>query len=167
MADRHHGRAAALLAACALFCALALVLGQVAQHVFDMQPCAWCVLQRLIFLVAGVACATGAWALRSRPGRLGAALVADLAVSAGLVAALYQHFVASRTDSCALTFADRLVMALSLHELAPSMFLATASCAEANIPLFGVPFALWSAAAFLLLSIAVALALVDLLRRRG
>ncbi|GAA4408276.1 disulfide bond formation protein B [Quisquiliibacterium transsilvanicum] len=167
MPDRDQGGAARLLAACACFCAAALALGQVAQHAFDMQPCAWCVLQRLIFLLAGISCALGAWVLRSRAGRLVAALTADLLVSAGLAAALYQHFVASRTDSCALTLADRLVMALSLPELAPSMFLATASCAEANLPLLGIPFALWSAAAFLLLAAALGLALVRLLRGGG
>jgi len=160
-------RAAALLAACALFCALVLVLGLVLQHAFDMQPCAWCVLQRLIFLLVGVACALGAWVLRSGLPRLGATLAADLLASAGLAAALYQHFVASRTDSCALTLADRIVMALSLHELAPSVFLATASCAEANLPLLGIPFALWSAAAFLLTGVGLALALVLLLRSRA
>lgn len=166
MPDLAQGRAATLLAACAYFCAAALALGQVAQHAFDMQPCAWCVLQRLLFLLAGISCALGAWVLRSRPGRLLATLAADLLVSAGLAAALYQHFVASRTDSCALTLADRVVMALSLPEIAPSMFLATASCAEANLPLLGIPFALWSAAAFLLLAVGLGLALVGLLRGR-
>jgi disulfide bond formation protein DsbB len=162
--DGARARAVGLLTACALFCAFVLVLGQVAQHLLGMQPCAWCVLQRLLFLLAGIACGLGAWVLRARPARIGATLVADLFASAGLVAALWQHFVASRTDSCALTLADRIVMALSLHELAPSMFLATASCAEANVPLLGIPFALWSAAAFLLLGGALALALVSLLR---
>ncbi|HWS74629.1 MAG TPA: disulfide bond formation protein B [Quisquiliibacterium sp.] len=167
MPDRDQSRAGALLAACALFCAVVVVLGQVFQHVFDMQPCAWCVLQRLLFLLVGVACALGAWVLRSRLPRLGATLAADLFASAGLAAALYQHFVASRTDSCVLTLADRIVMALSLHELAPSVFLATASCAEANLPLLGIPFALWSAAAFLMLGVAAALALVLQLRSRA
>ncbi len=164
MPEHRNDRAARLLAACALFSAAVLVVGQVAQHQFDMQPCAWCVLQRLLFLLTGIASAVGAWWLRRPAPRIGAALVADLFASAGIAAALWQQLVASKTDACLLTLADRVVMALSLHELAPSMFLATASCAEANQPLLGVPFALWSTAAFLLLSAALALALVDLLR---
>ena len=161
---RNHSQAAALLAACALFSAAALALGLLLQHVFDMQPCAWCVLQRLLFLLVGVVSAVGAWALHSRGGRIAAVLLADALAAAGLAAALYQQFVASLSDSCNLTFADRVVMALSLHELAPSMFLATASCAEANLPLLGLPFAVWSAAAFILLGLMLMLALVLLLR---
>jgi disulfide bond formation protein DsbB len=35
---------------------LALAVALVSQYVFDMQPCPWCVLQRLLFLaIAGVA----------------------------------------------------------------------------------------------------------------
>lgn len=164
MPDRNRERAAALLAACAVFCAVLLALGLVLQHVFDMQPCAWCVLQRLLFLLVGLACAAGAWVLRSRGARVGAALLAEAFAAAGLAAALYQHLVASRSDSCVLTLADRIVMALSLHEIAPSMFLATASCADANLPLLGVPFALWSAAAFVLLMLGAGAVLRALLR---
>lgn len=158
-------RAGTLLAAIALTAAAAVGLALVSQHRWDMQPCAWCVLQRLLFLLVGLACAAGAWVLRSRGPRLGAALLAEAFAAAGLAAALYQHLVASRSDSCVLTLADRIVMALSLHEIAPSMFLATASCAEANLPLLGIPFALWSATAFLLLGVALGLVLLSLLGR--
>ncbi len=153
-----------LLAACAVFCAAALVLALVLQHLFDMQPCAWCVLQRGLFLLAGLGCAVGAWLLRSRGGRAVFALFAGASAAAGLAAALYQHLVAARSDACMLTLADRIVMALSLHEIAPSMFLATASCADANLPLLGVPFALWSAAAFVLLILGTGAALWQLRR---
>lgn len=165
MPDRDRAGPAGLLTASALFCALALVLGQAAQHLLDMQPCAWCVLQRLLFLLVGVISGLGAWVLRARPARIGATLLAGLFAVAGLAVALYQQLVASRTDSCLLTLADRIIMALSLHELAPSMFLATASCAEANLPLLGIPFALWSATAFLLLGVALGLVLLSLLGR--
>ena len=32
----------------------AVVIALISQHVFDMQPCAWCVLQRLIYVGVGV-----------------------------------------------------------------------------------------------------------------
>ncbi|NLZ10040.1 MAG: disulfide bond formation protein B, partial [Alcaligenaceae bacterium] len=35
----------------------AVVIALVSQHVFDMRPCAWCVFQRLIFLVIAVVAA--------------------------------------------------------------------------------------------------------------
>lgn len=154
-----------LLTACALLCLALLGLGEVLQHVFGMKPCSWCVLQRLIFLLVGVACALGAW-VGSRPARLGAVALADLLATSGLAAALYQHFVASRSDSCLMTLADQIVMALSLHEIAPWMFMPYAPCNEANMPFLGVPFALWAALAFTLLGLATAAAFVATLRRR-
>ena len=46
----------------------AVVVALVTQHVFDMQPCPWCVLQRLIFvLIALVALVGLGW--RSVAGR--------------------------------------------------------------------------------------------------
>ncbi len=32
----------------------AIGIALVSQHGFDMQPCAWCMLQRLIYLVVGL-----------------------------------------------------------------------------------------------------------------
>ena len=75
-----------------------------------------------------------------------------MAALGGLWAALHQQFVASQSQSCAFTFADRTLMKLRLDESLPWLFEATASCSEANVPLLGLPFALWSAALFVLLA---------------
>ncbi|HNB47571.1 MAG TPA: disulfide bond formation protein B, partial [Burkholderiaceae bacterium] len=40
-------------AAVALACFGSVALAVFAQHRFDMQPCPWCVLQRVIFLAIG------------------------------------------------------------------------------------------------------------------
>lgn len=133
--------------------ALALVL----QHVADMQPCAWCVLQRLIYLVIGSLALVAAFTPRSGARRTWM-LLGLAGCAAGLAAALYQHFVAARSDSCALTLADKVIMALQLHELAPWMFVAYAPCNKANLPLLGVPFALWSAALFVALGAGIVIA---------
>ncbi len=153
-----------LLAACAVASFGALAIGQVLQHQFGMAPCPWCVLQRLIFVLVGVAAAIGAWAIGARGGRIGAALAVDALATTGMAAALYQHFVASRAEACGLTVADRVIMALSLHEIMPSMFFADAPCSEANLPFLGVPFALWSFAAFATVGALAATALVVMLR---
>lgn len=159
-------RVTRVLAAGAAVCAALLAIGEVMQHVFGMQPCSWCVLQRLIFLLVGLCCAVGALAARSGHLRLAAILLADALSAAGLAAALYQQLVASKSASCLMTLADRIVMALSLHEIAPWMFMPTAPCNEANLPLFGLPFALWSAAGFVLIGTGAALALVWTVRAR-
>lgn len=139
----------------ALLCFSGLVVALVSQHVFDMQPCAWCTLQRLLYLVMGVL-ALFAWWWRGRHGRsrrrfsVLAGLCALTALS-GLAAALYQHFVASNSQSCALSLADRIIKAPGLDEWAPWFFKATAFCHEANVPLLGVPYAVWSMGLFTLL----------------
>jgi protein dithiol:quinone oxidoreductase len=117
-----------LLAGIALACLAAVGAALVSQHQFDMQPCAWCVLQRLIFvLIAGLALLGLAW--RSRQGQRSVALLLLLLCSLGIASALWQHFVAASTASCAMTWADRFMTATTLDGVLPEIFQARASCA--------------------------------------
>lgn len=127
----------------------------VSQHVFDMQPCPWCTVQRLAYLLVGLfALLSLAATQNSLWARVPLFLGAVAAVS-GLAAALYQHLVAAATASCAFTAADRFMMATGLDELLPWMFKATAACDEANAPMLGVPYSLWSAALAVILLVLV------------
>ncbi len=155
-------RLAWLLAIAALsFGAVAVAL--VTQHAFDMQPCSWCVLQRLVFLVAGAIALAGlAW--RSPSAQRALPLVLLLVCSIGVAAALWQHFVAAASPSCNLTLADRIVSGLRLDTLVPWVFQPTASCAEASVELLGVPYAFWSLGVFVAIEAA---ALVLLVRRHA
>ena len=135
------------LAACTLLAAIALVAALLLQHGLDMQPCAWCVLQRLFVIALLLATLPGALVGAGRTGLVAATAGGALALG-GLWAALHQHFVAARTDACGLSLADRVIMAGRLHEIAPWLFMPTARCDEANAPLLGIPFALWSAGLF-------------------
>ena len=146
---------AALLWGMAAACAVALGLALLAQHVWDMRPCPWCVLQRAIFVVIGVLCAVAA-VVRAPVVRVPLAALSMLLALSGIAAAVWQHNVAAQTLSCNLTFADRVVSALQLDTLMPSVFSATASCAEASVSVLGVPFAYWSLALFVLLAVAAA-----------
>lgn len=145
-----HARSLLGGAALASFAALAGAL--VAQHVFNMQPCPWCILQRLIFLLIGLCCTVSlvnAAALR----RLLAAVSALLG-GAGMAAAAYQHFVAAKSSSCDMTLADRIVSStLHLDAALPAVFEVRASCADAAVNLLGVPFEFWSLALFAVLSL--------------
>jgi disulfide bond formation protein DsbB len=136
-----------LLAAVGL-CVGALAAALISQHGFDMQPCPWCVLQRLIFVAIALAALIGlAW---RRPG---AALMLLLAIG-GMAAALWQHFVAAASESCNLTWPDRFIAALKLDSLLPEVFQARASCAEGAVNLLGVPYEFWSLGLFALLAFA-------------
>jgi disulfide bond formation protein DsbB len=122
----------------------------VSQHVFDMQPCPWCVLQRLVFVALALA-ALPAFISRSRTAnRLSAVLVVLLAVC-GAAAALWQHFVAASTNSCKLSLADRIVSGLGLDSLWPQVFAAYATCADAAVSLLGLPYEAFSLALFVAL----------------
>ena len=127
------------------FAAVAVAL--VSQHGFAMEPCPWCILQRLIFLVAGLVASVGI-AVRSRPARTGVAALGIALALAGLAAALWQQFVAAKSASCNLTLADRIVGATQLDRFVPDVFEARASCADAAVNLLGVPYAIWAAVAF-------------------
>ena len=117
------------------------------QHVFDMRPCAWCVLQRLVFVAIGLVALFGlAW--RSMTGQRVIHLSLLLLCGSGIAAALWQHFVAKASVSCNLTLADRIVSGLGLDALLPDVFQATASCAEAAVDLAGVPYEFWSLGLF-------------------
>ena len=140
-----------LAIAVAAFAAVGVAL--VTQHVFDMQPCPWCVLQRLIFVVIGSVAMVGlAW--RSGLGRRLLPFLLLVLCSAGVAAALWQHFVAAATSSCNLTLADRIVSGLQLDALLPQVFQATASCADAAVDLLGVRYEFWSLGLFVLLEAA-------------
>ena len=148
--------------------AAALSLGVVGtalytQHALGMLPCPWCVLQRLIFVVVAAAALLGA-ALSSPAARRAAAGAMLLGAVAGTGAALWQHFVATSDTSCKLTLADRIMSASGLDALLPDVFAAWASCADAAVKLWGLPYEAWSLAVFLLLA---AVAVKLLLQPRG
>ena len=136
-----------LLASAALLCLAALGAALVTQHVYDMQPCPWCVLQRLVFALVALVALIGA-AAPSRGVQRAAAAGIGLLALAGIATALWQHFVAASSTSCNLTFADRVMSATGLDMLWPEVFAAYASCADAKINLLGVPYEFWSLALF-------------------
>ncbi len=160
-----------LLALCAFASLGGVAVGLVLQHQFGMEPCAWCVVQRMFYVLVG-GFSLAALALGGMPiAALGAMLLADLSATLGLASALFHQFVAARPGGCGITIADKFLMATSLHEHLPWLMNPTAMCDEANQPLLGVPFAVWSIALFTLLLIGVGFALVGALRgmvaRRG
>ena len=123
----------------------------VSQHVFGMQPCPWCVLQRVIFLAIAIVCLLGAIG-PTIVRRIGAALGSALALC-GVAAALWQHFQAASSASCGMTLADTIVAGwLQLDQWQPDVFSARASCADAAVNLFGVPYDFWSLALFALIA---------------
>ncbi len=128
----------------------AVAAALVSQHVYDMQPCSWCVFQRLLFVAIAVV-SLPALLLRQTAVRRTLAALALLLAAGGMAAALWMHFVAAASESCALTFADRVVAGLGLDGLLPDVFAAYATCADASLLLFGVRYELYALALFVVL----------------
>lgn len=142
----------------------AVGLAAIAQYAFNMQPCPWCVLQRLIYIVVGVLALVAA----ALPG-LGRRLFIVLALLgslSGLAAALWQQLHAVNEASCALTLADRIMTGLQLDSLLPQLFTAYASCADAAVSVLGIPFAVWSCLLYAILALLLAWSLRVSLRSR-
>ena len=151
----------ALLLAAVLVPLAAVAAALVTQHVFDMQPCPWCVLQRLVFMAIALAALPGLLVNRIGVRRASAAGVLVLALC-GVAAALWQHFVAASSVACNMTLADRIVGALGLDGLVPQVFAAYASCSDAAVKIAGVPYEFFSLALFTLLGLGA----VQVLRSR-
>ena len=142
----------------------AVGLAAIAQYVFNMQPCPWCVLQRLIYIVIGVLALLGA-ALPGIARRLVVGLAFLVALS-GVATALYQQLHAINEQSCDLSMAERFIAWLQLDQLLPQLFVAYASCADAAVSVLGIPFAVWSCILFAILALLLAWTLRAAMRAR-
>lgn len=142
-----------VLALVALACLSAVGFALFAQYKLDMQPCPWCILQRVLFLLIALLAGLGAL-IGGRVVTVLTALLIVPAAASGVASAWYQHFVAAKTASCNLTLADRIVSSVHLDTALPAAFEVRASCADAASTLVGVPFEFWSLALFVLLALA-------------
>jgi disulfide bond formation protein DsbB len=135
-------------------CVVAVGAALVGQYGFDMQPCPWCILQRLIYLSLALVCIVAALVDGRGPRRALGGLALVLA-GCGVAASIWQHVVAAKQFSCNLTLADNIITALRLESLLPALFQVTATCADAEVSMFGVPFEYWSLVLFVLLGAAI------------
>ena len=130
----------------------AVVIALISQYVYDMQPCAWCVFQRLLYLIIGFVALllTLGQPKRARLsfGTFGLMIVAI----AGVISAIYQEKVAANTFSCAQTFADQFMTKSGLDAAIPWVFGIYASCMEARIKVLSIEYAWWSMALFCLIA---------------
>jgi disulfide bond formation protein DsbB len=143
-----------VLAATGVLALGAVGLAALAQYAFDMQPCPWCVFQRLVYIVVGVLALLAA--LLSGTPRRAAIGLAFVGALGGVASALWQQLRAVSENSCDLSLAERIISALHLDSLVPQLFMAYASCADAAVSVLRIPFAVWSCAMFVILALLLA-----------
>jgi len=154
-----------LLHGVALLCVGGVSAALVSQHVFDMPPCAWCVLQRLLFLAIAAVCWLGV--LLGRASGVApriAGMLATVLAAAGVLAGWYQYSVAAQMFSCERTFADRFMVATGLDAALPWLFGIYATCMDAQVKLLGIEYVFWAMGLFV---VAGALGLTAALKRTG
>ncbi len=142
----------------------AVGMALLAQYEFGMEPCPWCVLQRLIYIVVGVLALLGA-VLTGTPRRV-AVVLALLGTLCGIASALWQQLHAINEASCDLSLADRIIARLQLDSLLPNVFEARSSCADAAVSVLHVPFAVWSCLLYVILALLLAWTLRATLKPR-
>lgn len=128
------------------------------QHVFDMLPCAWCIFQRLIFIVIGVVAMLGA-IVPVRPIKRLALILTLMLSLIGVAAAWHQWTVAAAEFSCDQTLADRIVSGSGLDASMPWLFGIYATCMDAAVSILGLDFAAWSLLLYVAFGVASLLAL--------
>ncbi|NLA52286.1 MAG: disulfide bond formation protein B [Alcaligenaceae bacterium] len=152
-----------LLNIIALICLGSVTFALFSQHVLGMLPCAWCVFQRLIFILIAVVCLLVNFSSSVIYQKVLTLVAAGLSAG-GVVAAWYQYSVASVSFSCDMTFADVFMSRQTgLDAAVPWLFGIYATCMDAAVDLFGVEYALWA----LLLFAAIAIILVLSLFRKS
>lgn len=136
-----------------LLSTVALGIALLSQHVAGMRPCAWCVFQRLILVAISLAALAGLVlnGFNHLAARLCSGVVLALGCG-GIIAAWYQYSVAAVQFSCDQTFADRLMTSSGLDASVPWLFGIYATCMDARVDLFGVEYALWALALFVILT---------------
>lgn len=119
------------------------------QHVQSIDPCAWCVLQRLYFVAILLLSILG-FKETLKKSSVYATIIISLI---GVGTAIYQIFWANSSESCNLSAAEKLMNFTQLNQLLPQVFESYALCSESNIDFLGLPYAAWSLITFLALSI--------------
>lgn len=143
----------------AVFAAMAAIgVALFTQYALDMQPCPWCILQRLICVAIAVVALPGALFAPRKIQVTSLLLVVILALAGG-AAAWWQHFVAAASISCNVTLAEQIISTLHINAAFPYIFAAQASCADSAAMLLGIPYAFWTLALFSLLTLLASLAL--------
>jgi disulfide bond formation protein DsbB len=143
-----------MLAMIAALSLAAVGVALVSQHMFDMQPCPWCIVQRIAYAAIGIV-ALAAAVLPSRVAvHRWASLLVGVLATLGAASALWQQLFAAKSSSCVMTAADSIIAFTRLDSLLPEVFQARASCADASAPLLGLPYPLWSLLLFIALAVA-------------
>jgi disulfide bond formation protein DsbB len=131
----------------------ALGVALFSQHMLDMAPCSWCILQRVLFVLIAAFALLGLLGSAFRRWRLLNWGLIVVTAFAGIAVAWHQITVAAKAFSCDQSFADRVISGSGLEALAPWLFGIYATCLDASVRVLGVDYAAWGLSLFLLYAV--------------
>lgn len=117
---------------------LSLLFAYIAQYGFDLFPCAWCIFQRLVICVLIIILSFSFF----KPLRVAIFLCSLVVSLIGLTSSFYLYFIASKLETCELSFAERVINTLKLQELFPSFFSILSLCSSESLLFYGINFSI-------------------------
>lgn len=135
-----------------ILCFTSISAALISQHVFDMKPCSWCIVQRLIFFVIGIVSFVGYYVRSDVLSRIIAIIISILSIF-GILAAYMQKVSYSESLSCMTTPADTIISSTGFDSSIPWLFSVYSSCADDPVFLFGVEYFVWSLSLFIILAV--------------
>jgi disulfide bond formation protein DsbB len=137
------------------FAAISLLgVGLYMQHVKDMQPCPWCVIQRYAFAAVALICLITA-ALPRAVSKFGAGL-GMLAALGGIGAASWHLWVQAHPEvSCGIDPMETSLNTIPTAKLLPFLFTANGFCTTPYDPILGLSIPQWSLLWFSVFAIAL------------
>ncbi len=122
----------------------------IAQYGFGLQPCPYCILQRVVllgliinasfFYIGQSSCLSEKF---KKYNSYSYFYFNMLILIFALFTIVYQYFIASHSFSCELTWADQILQKTKLMDMMPSVFEPRASCAEAKFYIIGISFEIY------------------------
>lgn len=129
--------------------ATALVIALGHQHYFGVPPCAWCVFQRLVYIVIAF------WFILAIILPKYAKFIYKLALATNVIGvwAVYHHIKESQSTFCDFSLAQKIMDFTKLAKILPQVFKTYSFCNESNVLFLHIPYAIWSAILFSVLTI--------------
>lgn len=136
-----------------LTCVGVLASAYYLQQAHQLDPCPWCIAQRLLFMVAGLLALAGLFHERLLKAYAGAGLVVTLC---GVTAAGYQLWLQAdpaRAMGCSSSWIEYTLDFLRVGPLWPNMLQYDGPCTLAPWDFLGLSIPAWSLVCFVMLSL--------------
>lgn len=128
-----------------IFCSTALIIALVSQHIYNMLPCPWCILQRFVIILILI---TSLLSIKNN-NQINKILI-FIYSSIGFLLGAYQYFIVADSSTCFLSVAQKIINFSMLGDLFPNVFGVWAGCGDKSY-LFNIDYAIWSMLFFILL----------------